>query len=92
MNRSKLFLGISAGVLVVVAFTARKVTRFTGLVNCYYYGVGSTHCTKLASLKFYYVGTGGATAGPSSSPAHAHLFTFSSGATCISPCFKKAGD
>jgi len=93
MNRSKLFLGISAGILAVVAFSAAKVARFSGLLPAYYRGAATPFCTRLASLQFYSIpwasSTLQATAGPSSSPAHARLYTFNSGGFCFSPLYAK---
>jgi hypothetical protein len=85
MKRSKLFLGISAGVLGVVAFTAAKVASFSGLRNAYYHQSGKSACTVLASLQFYSIpaiGAGQATAGSLSSPADAPLYTFNNGGNC----------
>jgi hypothetical protein len=91
MSRSKIFLGISFGVLAIVTFTAAKVARFSGLYNAYYHGAATRFCTRLASLQFYSIpwtsSTLQATAGPSSSPSHARLYTFSGGGFCLSPLY-----
>jgi len=89
MNRSKLFLGISAGVLAVVAFAAGKAVRFTQRLNCYYHVNSTSPCTILAILQFYSVGSQQATSGR---PAHALLFTYNHGSTCETPCYKNHGD
>jgi hypothetical protein len=92
MKRSKLFLGISAGVLGVVAFTAAKVARFSGFPNAYYHATNSSFCSRLASLPFYSIPQSGttpqATAGPLSTPAHAPLFTYAGGGACINKLYK----
>jgi hypothetical protein len=92
MKRSKLLLGISAGVLALVAITAAKVTRFSALDNAYYHGVGSILCTILASLQFYSIPlnsiTPQATAGPDSRPPHAPLYTYNNGGPCNHKLYK----
>jgi hypothetical protein len=55
MKRSKIFLGITTGILAVVAFTAAKTAKFTAKVAAYYSdGVGPNHaCTVTANASYY---------------------------------------
>ena len=87
MKRSKIFLGISSGILALVAFTAAKTAKFAHLKNAYYYaGASNLRCTLKASLEFYSVGsTIQATNGQSPSK---NLYTFNSGGRCTNPLFK----
>jgi len=89
MKRSKLFLGISTGVLAVVAFTAAKTAKFSALNNAYYPDpANSNKCTLKASLQFYSNGTTLATNGREPS---ANLYTFNSGQQCTNALFATEG-
>ena len=76
MKRSKIFLGISTGVLAVVAFTAAKSAKFSNLRNAYYAKSGSSICTVKASLQFYSVAASGAIQATNGQTPSANLFTY----------------
>jgi len=80
MKRSKLFLGITTGILAVVAFTAAKSAKFSNFQNAYYSN-GSRQCTLEASLQFYSVSASPIQA-TSGLPKHALVYTFNSGGQC----------
>ena len=84
MKRSKLFLGITTGLLAVVAFTAAKTAKFSNLTNAYYTnGAPSHHCVIKASLRFY---TQGSTV-QATNGTGGLLFTYNHGADCLNPVF-----
>jgi hypothetical protein len=49
MKRSKIFLGITTGVLAVVAFTAAKSAKFSHTAQGYYSISGGARCTVLGN-------------------------------------------
>ena len=95
MKRSKLFLGISACVLAIVAFTAAKTAKFSNLRTAYYHSSVLNLCTIKASLLFYSVAGVGAiqaTSGSVSSPVHAALFTYNRGGMCSAVLYSKGSE
>jgi hypothetical protein len=91
MKHSKLFLGISTGILAIVALTAARVTRFSMILNAYYRGANSTPCTRLASMQFFSIPATPvvqATAGPDGVPVHALLFTYNGGGSCARKLYR----
>jgi len=61
MKRSKIFLGITTGVLAVVAFTAAKTAKYSHSARGYY-SVTQNKCTVPANQSFLTTGTNQATA------------------------------
>jgi hypothetical protein len=64
MKRSKIFLGITTGVLAVVAFTAAKVAKFSPIQPAYYSN-GNQQCTLSAgvAVQYFTAGTNAAFSG-----------------------------
>jgi hypothetical protein len=88
MKRSKIFLGITTGVLAVVAFTAAKSAKyFTGFVNAYYTG-SNHHCTLSAGASALYY-TAGTSTDEAKLGSGQRLYEKNSGAACAVPLFTR---
>jgi hypothetical protein len=82
MKRSKFFLGISTGILALVAFTAAKTAKFSNLKTAYYPAIAGGNCTVKATNPFFTVGTNPATNG-----SGAFVYTYHSAGSCVTTLY-----
>ena len=86
MKRSKIFLGLTTGLLAVVAFTAAKVAKFTNKHAPYFTNPSSGFCTLAASGTYF-------TRGSDQAKDGTHLlFSYNEKAACAIALYTKAGD
>jgi hypothetical protein len=87
MKRSKLFLGVTTGILAVVAFTAAKTARFTRHVAGYYYGGSQNqHCT-LSGGAVGYTASGEGNPLTADNTSSSPLYSYNNGGSCVVPLF-----
>jgi len=82
MKRSKIFLGMTTGILAVAALVAAKASKFTTPVNSYY-SVTAGHCTVLSPRSYYTRPD----AGTQAKWGTHDLFTYNSGNSCATPVY-----
>lgn len=89
MKRSKVFLGITTGVLAVVAFTAAKSAKFTNRLAGYHQGL--SHCTVAAGVTGYTTNSG---SGVKVKQGGVTVYSYTDAAACSNPLFTshKSGD
>ena len=91
MKRSKIFLGLTTGVLAVVAFTAAKSAKFSHKVQGYITGSSGLRCTLAANANPYYT-VGGPNVAKTAVNGQKTIFEYKQG-TCASPLFTvQSGD
>lgn len=91
MKRSKIFLGITTGVLAVVAFTAAKSAKFTTKVQGYITAtVAPFHCTLPAVANPYYT-VGASSSGLAKTASGRTIYEFKN-APCANPLFTLPGN
>ena len=85
MKRSKIFLGVTASVLAVVAFAAAKTARFTAFRAGYYTNpIGAHHCTLSGNISGYVTKVGSADRLKASGGQL--LYSFHNG-SCVTPLY-----
>ena len=91
MKRSKIFLGITTGVLAVVAFTAGKTTKFSTSIRAgYYTNPGNLKCTLAGGAAYSTLNVGSGF--NQATAAGNFLYSYNSGSTCIKPLFTDKQD
>jgi hypothetical protein len=93
MKRSKIFLGITTGVLAVVAFTAAKTAKF-GTIKHGYYTNGSGKCSVNGNAgSFFTIQFNGTANRAKTSEGSKLLFaSHPAGGGCVVPLYTNAND
>ena len=87
MKRSKIFLGMTTGILAVAALVATKKSNFANTFNAYYTGAISKNCTVLAPTLFL-TNTAGT---PALWGTH-ELYTYNNGNACTTHLYTTGRD
>ena len=91
MKRSKIFLGVTTGVLAVVAFTAAKSAKFTTRVHGYITRSSSLKCTLAVTNEYYTVGQSNTSGYAKTSTGGRTIFEYQAG-SCLNPLYTQLGN